>query len=99
MSKGIYKCGNTYAYAMDLEKKLKRKKNAEIVEICNEDLNESELQLCLNKYLVIEKAQEDSKDVLLHHFKNVVTNETLTSIYSDLRNIPNIKLEEWRNID
>lgn len=97
--KGIYKCGNTYAYSMNLEKKLKRKKNAEIVEVCDNSLDENGLQLCLNNYLLNNKIQEESKDVVLHHFKNIITNETLTSIYSDLHNIPNIKLEEWKNID
>ena len=84
---------------MDLEKKLKRKKNAEIVEVCDDSLNELELQQCLNKYLIVQKEQEIVKETTLHHFKNIITNETLTSIYSDLHNIPNIKLEEWENID
>ena len=82
MSAGIYKCNGVFAYSLNLEKKLKRKKNAEIVEVY--EGTEEELQKLLDKYNNITK-KEDSEieDPLKYHWKNIITNETLHSIYPE----------------
>lgn len=84
MSAGIYKCNGVLAYSLNLEKKLKRKKNAEIVEVCEGDPTEEFLQKLLDKHNNITK-KEDSEieDPLKYHWKNIITNETLHSIYPE----------------
>jgi hypothetical protein len=84
MSAGIYKCNGVFAYSLNLEKKLKRKKNAEIVEVCEGEVTEEFLQKLLDKYNNIKK-KEDSEieDPLKYHWKNIITNETLHSIYPE----------------
>lgn len=84
MSAGIYKCNGVFAYSLNLEKKLKRKKNAEIVEVCEGEVTEEFLQKLLDKYNNITK-KEDSEieDPLKYHWKNIITNETLSSIYPE----------------
>jgi glutamate synthase domain-containing protein 3 len=84
MSAGIYKCNGVFAYSLNLEKKLKRKKNAEIVEVCEGEVTEEFLQKLLDKYNNITK-KEDSEieDPLKYHWKNIITNETLHSIYPE----------------
>ena len=81
MGAGIYKCNGVFAYSLNLEKKLKRKKNAEIVEVCEGEVSEEFLQKLLDKYNNITK-KEDSEieDPLKYHWKNIITNETLHSI-------------------
>lgn len=82
MSAGIYKCNGVFAYSLNLEKKLKRKKNSEIVEVY--EGTEEELQKLLDKYNNITK-KEDSEieDPLKYHWRNIITNETLHSIYPE----------------
>lgn len=84
MSAGIYKCNGVLAYSLNLEKKLKRKKNAEIVEVCEGEVTEEFLQKLLDKHNNITK-KEDSEieDPLKYHWKNIITNETLHSIYPE----------------
>lgn len=41
---------------------------------------------------------EENDSDLKYHFFNTVTKETIVSIYSDLNNISNIKLKEWKLI-
>ena len=84
MSAGIYKCNGVFAYSLNLEKKLKRKKNAEIVEVCEGEVTEEFLQKLLDKYNNITK-KEDSEieDPLKYHWRNIITNETLHSIYPE----------------
>ena len=54
MSAGIYVNNGVYSYAMDLEKKLRRRKSATIVEEYQGDLTgkdlETELQKIVDKY-------------------------------------------------
>ena len=73
MSAGIYKCNGVFAYSLNLEKKLKRKKNAEIVEVCEGEVTEEFLQKLLDKYNNITK-KEDSEieDPLKYHWKNIL---------------------------
>lgn len=87
MSAGIYKCNGVLAYSLNLEKKLKRKKNAEIVEVCEGEVTEEFLQKLLDKHNNITK-KEDSEieDPLKYHWKNIITNETLHSIYPEFPN-------------
>ena len=44
---------------------------------------------------------EDTKEdeILKYHFKNPKTGETISSIYPNLDNIPNINKEEWYAVD
>ena len=104
MSAGIYMNNGVLAYSMNLEKKLKRRKNAIVIEeykgdpeITGDEL-ERVLQDMLDKHKSIVKEgriEEKEDKPLKYHWKNKVTNHTIHSIYSTLTNIPGIKLEEW----
>ena len=102
MSAGIYMNNGVLAYSMNLEKKLKRRKNAIIIEeytgtLEGEEL-EQELQKMLDKHTDITKTEtkEESEDQpLRYHWRNKVTGWTHHSIYPHMNNIPNINPEEW----
>ena len=108
MSAGIYMNNGVLAYSMNLEKKLKRRKNAVVIEEYKGDLEgdalECELQQMLSKHLDITKLatstetfefhQADDKP-LKYHWRNKVTGWTHHSIYPHMNNIPNINPEEW----
>lgn len=101
MSAGIYVNNGVYAYAMDLEKKLRRRKSATIVEEYKGDLTgkdlETELQKIADRYNNTRSKKEPviKADTLKYHWRNKITGHTLHSIYSTISDIPNIKLEEW----
>lgn len=100
MSAGIYVNNGVYAYAMDLEKKLRRRKSATVVEEYEGDLIgkelETELQKRVDKYNGIEKPKiEADGDIIKYHWRNKITGCTLHSIYPEISHIPNIKLDEW----
>lgn len=89
MSAGIYICNGVVGKSLNLEKKLKRKQNATILEIYEGELTDPKdlepiLQKLLDKYNNITK-KEDSEieDPLKYHWKNIITNETLHSIYPE----------------
>ena len=102
MSAGIYMNNGVLAYSMDLEKKLKRRKNAVVIEEYNGDLEgealEKELKKMLAKHNNITK---DTKEVaiedkpLKYHWRNKITGWTRHSIYPHMDNIPNTNPEEW----
>lgn len=101
MSAGIYMNNGVLAYSMNLEKKLKRRKDAIVIEEYKGDLTgddlEKELQRMLDKHNNITKTEspvEDDKP-LKYHWKNKINNHTIYSIYPTLDNIPNINKEEW----
>ena len=90
------------AYSMNLEKKLKRRKNAIIIEEYTGNLVgdalEYELQKMLEKHNKISKPDtkiETEDKPLKYHWRNKINNHTIHSIYPTLTNIPGIKLEEW----
>lgn len=91
------------AYSMNLEKKLKRRKNAIIIEEYKGDLEgeelERELQKMLDKHNNITKneVKESEDKPLKYHWRNKVTGHTLHSIYPHINNIPNINLDEWES--
>lgn len=101
MSAGIYMNNGVLAYSMDLEKKLKRKKSAIIIEEYRGDLEgaalEKELQKMLDKHNNITKDTnvEVEDKPLKYHWRNKITGYTLHSIYPHINNIPNINKEEW----
>lgn len=105
MSAGIYMNNGVLAYSMDLEKKLKRRKQAIIIEEYKGDLTgdllEKQLQIMLNKHVKLtqektpERIEYEEPEHLRYHWRNKVTKHTLHSIYPTLDNIPNIKKEEW----
>ena len=101
MSAGIYMNNGVLAYTQNLEKKLKRRKDAIVIEEYKGNLVgdalEYELQQMLNKHLNITKTEkvETEDKPLKYHWKNKVTNHTIHSIYPTITNIPGIKLEEW----
>ena len=103
MSAGIYVNNGVYAYAMDLEKKLRRRKSATIVEEYKGDLTgkdlEIELQKIADRYNNTKSEKESviKADTLKYHWRNKLTGHTLHSIYSEISHIPNIKLEEWES--
>lgn len=106
MSAGIYMNNGILAYALDLEKKLKRRKQAIIIEeykgnLTGEDL-EKELQKMLDKHS--KRTAPEAKIVeedrpLKYRWKHVSNGQTITSIYDNLNHIPNIKKEEWIPIE
>lgn len=100
MSSGIYLNNGVYAYATDLDKKLRRRKNATIVEEYKGDLTGKELEIELQK--MVDKYNNDkpekevkTSNTLKYHWRNKITGYTLHSIYSEISHIPNIKLDEW----
>jgi glutamate synthase domain-containing protein 3 len=102
MSAGIYMNNGVLAYTQNLEKKLKRRKNAIVIETYQGDLTgddlESALQMMLNKHLNITKSEakvETEDKPLKYHWRNKITGHTLHSIYPHMNNIPNINPEEW----
>ena len=101
MSAGIYVNNGVYAYAMDLEKKLRRRKSATIVEEYKGDLTGKDLEIELQKIVDrYNNTKSEKKPVIKangfkYHWRNKITGYTLHSIYSEISNIPNIKLEEW----
>lgn len=102
MGAGIYMNNGVLAYSMNLEKKLKRRKNAIIIEEYKGDLEgeelEKELQKMLEKHQNItknEKKEESEDKPLKYHWRNKITNYTLHSIYPTITHIPNINPEEW----
>lgn len=85
---------------MNLEKKLKRRKNAIIIEEYKGDLEgeelEKELQKILEKHNEISKPDtkiETEDKPLKYHWRNKVTGWTHHSIYPHLMN--NMNPEEW----
>lgn len=101
MSAGIYMLNGKLAYSLNLEKKLKRRKEAIIIEEYKGDLTgellERQLQILLNKHTKITKEEpvEEEPEPLKYHWRNKITGHTLHSIYPTLDNIPNINKEEW----
>ena len=102
MSAGIYMNNGVLAYSMNLEKKLKRRKQAVIIEEYKGNLVgdalEYELQQMLNKHLKItqiDKKEETEDKPLKYHWRNKVTGHTHHSIYPHMNNIPNINKDEW----
>lgn len=102
MSAGIYMNNGVLAYSMNLEKKLKRRKNAIIIEEYKGDLEgeelEKELQKMLEKHNEISKPDtkiETEDKPLKYHWRNKITGATHHSIYPHMNNIPNINPNEW----
>lgn len=101
MSAGIYLNNGVYAYAMDLDKKLRRRKSATIVEEYNGDLTGKELEIELQKLAdkynsnKPEKKKVEISNTFKYHWRNKITGYTLHSICSEISHIPNIKLDEW----
>ena len=99
MSAGLYELNGNISYTKDLDKKLKRKKGATIIqEYKGDDLEniESILQKMLNDYVKdnVSEDVEDSKE--LYVFYNNTTKETITSIYSTLEYLKNdLNIKEW----
>ena len=90
------------AYSMNLEKKLKRRRDAIVIEEYKGDLVgeglEKELQRMLDKHNKITEPNtkiEIEDKPLKYHWRNKVNNHTIHSIYPHLKNIPDINLEEW----
>ena len=100
MSAGIYMNNGVLAYTQNLEKKLKRRKDAIVIEeykgtLTGDDL-EKELQRMLDKHNNITKVEVETEDKpLKYHWRNKITGHTLHSIYPHMNNIPNINPEEW----
>ena len=90
------------AYTQNLEKKLKRRKDAIVIEeykgtLTGDDL-EKELQRMLDKHNNITKSEtkvETEDKPLAYHWRNKVTGWTHHSIYPHMNNIPGINKEEW----
>lgn len=100
MSAGIYMNNGILAYTIDLEKKLKRRKQAIIIEEYTGSAEgaelEKELQKLLDKHTKIIKTETPKEDsVLLYHWKNKSNGYTFHSIYPTLR--PEMNPNEWES--
>lgn len=98
MSAGIYMNNGVLAYTQNLEKKLKRRKDAIVIEEYKGDLVgdalEYELQQMLNKHLNITKSEVETEDKpLKYHWRNKITGWTHHSIYPTL--MKGLNPEEW----
>ena len=100
MSAGIYMNNGVLAYSMNLEKKLKRRKDAIVIEEYKGDLTgdslEAELQRMLNKHNEISKPDtkiETEDKPLKYHWRNKITGWTHHSIYPTL--MSSMNPEEW----
>lgn len=81
----------------NIEKKLK-KESVEILEEWKFDNDFSKLDEKYdywNRILNRNIEEEKKEEAKLYHFKNPKTGHTITSIYPNLDNIPNINKEEW----
>ena len=104
MSAGIYMNNGVLAYTQNLEMKLKRRKDAIVIEeykgtLTGDDL-EKELQRMLDKHNNITKVEVETEDKpLKYHWRNKITGHTHHSIYPHMNNIPNINPEEWESYE
>ena len=107
MSAGIYMYNGVIGKSLNLEKKLKRRQGAVILEEYKGELTEPKdlepiLQAMLDKHTAITKT-EQPRDVedkpLSYHWRNKVTGWTHHSIYPNMNHIPNINPEEWEPYD
>ena len=104
MSAGIYIYNGVIGKSLNLEKKLKKRQGAIILEEYEGDLTEPKdlepiLQSMLDKYNNVtksEKKEETEDKPLKYHWRNKITNHTLHSIYPT---IPSINLEEWESYE
>ena len=104
MSAGIYMNNGVLAYTQNLEKKLKRRKDAVVIEeykgTLTGDALEAELQRMLDKHNNITKVEVETEDKpLKYHWRNKITGHTHHSIYPHMNNIPNINPEEWETYE
>lgn len=104
MSAGIYMNNGVLAYSMNLEKKLKRRKNAIIIEEYKGTATGSELDKELQKMLdkhnnLVPKEDSDENKQLLYRWRNKTNNHIISSIYPSLTHIPGIKIEDWEAIN
>ena len=99
MSAGIYMNNGVLAYSMNLEKKLKRRKQAVIIEVYKGDNpTEADLQKMLDKHIkrTAPEASIITEDrPLKYRWEHISNGQTIASIYPHLNNIPNINKEEW----
>ena len=100
MSAGIYMNNGVLAYTQNLEKKLKRRKDAIVIETYQGNLTgdslEIELQRMLDKHNNITKSEakvETEDKPLKYHWRNKITGWTHHSIYPTL--MKGMSLEEW----
>lgn len=99
MIAAIYlKKNNVVCKTTNLQKKLKKEKDEiQILEQWefDDDLNKMDERFKFWNSQYIVKKKDDEEDIILHHFKNIKTGHTITSIYDHLNNIPDIVLDEW----
>ena len=100
MSAGVYMNNGVLAYTQNLERKLKRRKDAVVIEeykgTLTGDALEKELQRILDKHNNITKVEVETENKpLKYHWRNKITGHTHHSIYPHMNNIPNINPEEW----
>lgn len=95
MSAGVYMYNGVLAYAMNLEKKLKRRKGAIIIEECVGNPTEEELQRLLDKHNNIVKTKEAIKEdkPLKYHWLNLKTKHSYHSIDPEFKYHPDP--ENW----
>lgn len=94
MSAGVYMYNGVLAYAMNLEKKLKRRKGAIIIEECVGTPTEEELQKLLDKHNNITKSTELIEDKpLKYHWLNLKNLHSYHSIDPEFKYHPDP--ENW----
>lgn len=105
MSVGIYVENGKYGKALNLEKKLKKKPNATIVETYEGELTEPKdlepiLNAMLEKYAPSKTKTEWDETTKLYHFKNKVNGHTIVSIHPNLDSLENyINVNDYERTD
>ena len=103
MKAAIYLKNNIVCKTTNIQKKLKKESTP--VEILEEWEYKNDAQKLDEKYnywyrlLNRNVEEEKNEETQPYHFKNLKTGETISSIYPNLDNIPNINKEEWYAID
>lgn len=95
--------GNDVVKVSNLKRKynkLMSNPDVKILEECNEDELDEKYDYW-NRTINYDKAKQDEIEIStkLYHFKNVVTGWTITSVFPQLRHIPESEKEQWVSID
>ena len=80
---GIYLSNGKYFQTKNLQKKAKKLKDFQIVEVL-ETADCAELDQALNKYNKVPIKEDKEQKIILHHYHNKDTGYSITSIYDGL---------------
>jgi hypothetical protein len=81
---GIYLSNGKYFQTKNLQKKAKKLKDFQVIEILETD-DCAELDQALNKYNKASIKEDREQKIILHHYINKDTGYSITSIYDNLK--------------